>query len=433
MSIQRIKSPLSELCQLINRGNSPVYVEEGGLLVVNQRCIRDQHLSLAEARRTDTAKKAVSPDRILRPYDILVNSTGVGTLGRVAQVVDMAVQATVDSHVTIVRPDPSRISPRFLGFALRNSEAAIESLAEGSTGQTELARSRLSGLQLSIPPREHQRAIGDLLGSLDDKIQLNRRMKNTLDLAIRAIFNSWFIYFDSMKSEQSQCGPLLPDSIRLLFGDHMVDATCGTVPSKWESAQLADHVEVDRGLSYKGSGLCERGMPLHNLNSIYEGGGYKYEGIKYYDANFQRRHLVTPGDVIVANTEQGHERLLIGYAAVVPENFGSPSIFSHHLYRLRIKESSPITSQFLVHLLNSGPMHGVVSRYANGTTVNMLPREALRLPVFGLPPRELIQEFDRLARQIATRQEQIIAESRGLSALLRLIMPRLLAGEMVFG
>lgn len=402
------------------------------MLVINQRCIRDQHLSLAEARRTDTGKKAVSPDRILRPYDILINSTGVGTLGRVAQVASVAEPATVDSHVTIVRPDPSRISPRFLGFALRNAESIIESLAEGSTGQTELARNRLAALQLSIPPPDHQTAIGDLFGALDDKIQLNRRRKNTLDLTIRAIFHSWFVYFDPMSMAKNECGPALSDSIRLLFGDHVVDSAYGKIPQKWGTAQLADHIEVERGLSYKGSGLCDSGLPLHNLNSVYEGGGYKYEGIKYYNGDFQKRHLLAPGDVIVANTEQGHERLLIGYAAVVPEYFGPSGIFSHHLYHLRIKKSSPLTAQFLVQLLNSRPMHEVVSRYANGTTVNMLPPEALQLPFFTLPPCELIQEFDQLAQLINRRQEQLIAENRNLNALLTLIMPRLLTGQIVF-
>jgi len=389
-------------------------------------------LSLADARRTDAVKKTVPSDRLLRRYDILVNSTGVGTLGRVAQVLNLEEPTTLDSHVTIVRPDPSRISPRFLGFALRNSQSAIEGLAEGSTGQTELARTRLAALQLSVPPPEHQTAIGDLLGSLDDKIQLNRRMKNTIEATIRAIFRSWFINFDPMRRERHGHGSGLPHSLRSLFGDYVSDSVCGRTPKDWPIAQFADHVEIDRGLSYNGRGLSESGQPLHNLNSIYEGGGYKYEGIKYYRGDFQRRHLLTPGSVIVANTEQGHERLLIGYAALVPESFGPTGIFSHHLYRLRLKKSSPITPQFLVYLLNSGPMHEVVSRYANGTTVNMLPSEALQLPVFALPPEPLIQEFDQLARRMAGRQEQLMAESRTLTTLLNMLMPRLLSGEIVF-
>ena len=82
------------------------------------------------------------------------------------------------------------------------------------------------------------------------------------------------------------------------------------IPEGWPVETLADHLEpAVKGVSYKGSGLGAGGVPLHNLNSIHEGGGYKYEGIKHYSGEHAERHVVLPGDVIVANTEQGHERL----------------------------------------------------------------------------------------------------------------------------
>ena len=126
----------------------------------------------------------------------------------------------------------------------------------------------------------------------------------------------------------------LPKEIADLFPDRLVDSELGEIPQGWEIGNLSDHFEAVKGVSYKGSGLGRGGMPLHNLNSIHEGGGYKYEGIKFYSGEYADRHLVRPGDVIVANTEQGHDRLLIGYAAIVPELFGDRGIASHHVYRL---------------------------------------------------------------------------------------------------
>jgi len=79
--------PLLELCSYINRGSAPAYIEAGGVLVLNQKCVRDQRVSFLEARRTDQERKLVIADRMLQLLDILVNSTGVGTLGRVAQLV----------------------------------------------------------------------------------------------------------------------------------------------------------------------------------------------------------------------------------------------------------------------------------------------------------------------------------------------------------
>ena len=75
-------------------------------------------------------------------------------------------------------------------------------------------------------------------------------------------------------------------------------------------------------------------MPLHNLDSIREGGGYKRDGIKFYSGSYRERHTVRPGDLLVANTEQAHDRLLIGYPALVPDDCGDTGLFSadRHLF-----------------------------------------------------------------------------------------------------
>src|SRR5438045_589229 len=107
---------LSEVCSYINRGAAPAYVDAGGILVLNQKCVRDQRVSFVDARRTDNKRKPVLAERMLQPLDILVNSTGVGTLGRVAQVTSLPEPATIDSHLTVARPDPRAIVPRYLGY-----------------------------------------------------------------------------------------------------------------------------------------------------------------------------------------------------------------------------------------------------------------------------------------------------------------------------
>ena len=193
--------PLLELCSYINRGSAPAYIEAGGVLVLNQKCVRDQRVSFLEARRTDQERKLVIADRMLQLLDILVNSTGVGTLGRVAQLVALPEPATVDSHVTIVRPDPAAVDPRYLGFAVRLYEREIEALAEGSTGQTELSRARLGAFPVPLAPEKEQRAIAHILGTLDDKIELNRRMSETLEAIARALFKSWFVDFDPVRAK----------------------------------------------------------------------------------------------------------------------------------------------------------------------------------------------------------------------------------------
>src|SRR5690606_18802851 len=112
-------------------------------------------------------------------------------------------------------------------------------------------------------------------------------------------------------------------------------------------------------------------------NSVYEGGSYKHSGLKFYTGEYQDRHLAVPGDLVVANTEQGHDRLLIGYGALIPCTFSSAGIFSHHLYRVRERQAAQLPNTFLYLLLRERQTHDLVSGFANGTTVNMLPVDAL--------------------------------------------------------
>ena len=292
------------------------------------------------------------------------------------------------------------------------------------------SRSDFYGLSVSVPPRFEQRAIAHVLGTLNDKIELNHRMNATLEAMARALFKSWFVDFDPVRSKVAGRDTGLPTEIAELFPDRLMGSVLGEIPMGWDIGTLAQHLKVAKGVSYKGRGLGRDGIPLHNLNSVHEGGGYKYEGIKYYTGDHADRHVVRPGDVIIANTEQGHDRLLIGYAAIVPSFFGEYGICSHHLYRLRPRRNGQLTTRFLQQLLNSPMMHDIVSGYANGTTVNMLPVDAVQMPMLAVPPRTLIDRYDAIASEIEHRREQIVGESRTLEVIRDRLLPKLVSGAL---
>ena len=318
---------------------------------------------------------------------------------------------------------------RFLKYVLLSEQSAFTRFASGTTHQT-IYFPEVKAFHICHPPPAEQGAIGHILQTLDDKIELNRRMNETLEAMARALFKSWFVDFDPVRAKTEGRDPGLPGHLADLFPDHLVDSELGQVPEGWAVQTLADHFDASKGLSYKGSGLGRSGVPLHNLNSVYEGGGYKYEGIKYYDGDYAERHLVRAGDVIVANTEQGHDRLLIGYAAIVPAFYGERGIASHHIYRLRRKADSPITAAFLCHLLNSFQMHQIVSGYANGTTVNMLPIDGVQEPMIVCPPQALAMAFDSLASMAGYRCNDLVSESRTLAALRDTLLPDLISGVL---
>ncbi|VVC76421.1 hypothetical protein AQUSIP_17330 [Aquicella siphonis] len=144
--------PLAEVTSYLSRGLSPKYTGGDGVLVLNQRCIRNNVVDFTTARRHDHGLKKII-GRELQIGDILVNSTGVGTLGRVAQILHLPERTIVDSHVTIVRA-ASNITSNYLGLNLLRRQEEIEALGEGSTGQTELSRANLGQVRILLPPLE---------------------------------------------------------------------------------------------------------------------------------------------------------------------------------------------------------------------------------------------------------------------------------------
>ncbi len=173
------KVPLCEVAKFISRGITPCYTTGEGLAVINQKCIRNFCLCMKESRVHDLHKKSIHAEKMVQKNDILINSTGMGTLGRVTQVME-DIQATVDSHITIVRVN-SENDPIFVGYAVKNQQKAIEALAEGSTGQTELSRIRL-GQEIFIPQvsKAQQKEIGEILLYLDEKILQNAALNDNL-------------------------------------------------------------------------------------------------------------------------------------------------------------------------------------------------------------------------------------------------------------
>ena len=160
------RTTLGGISELISRGRAPSYCEEDGVIVLNQKCIRNGRILLEFARRTDISKKAIPDWAYLKSGDVLINSTGTGTLGRASFVSHVNGLATFDSHVTLVRPRPELCLPAFVGINLNFREDEIESFAGGSTGQTELSRESVSSFPIVLPPMEEQERIVALATSM---------------------------------------------------------------------------------------------------------------------------------------------------------------------------------------------------------------------------------------------------------------------------
>lgn len=148
-----LTNKLAEVSTFISRGISPKYIEKGGIRVLNQKCIRNHVINYDLARRHNFKLKKFSEDRFIKKGDVLINSTGQGTLGRVAQVREEPREpTTIDSHITIVRPKQELFYLEYFGYAAIAIEEIIKNSGQGASGQTELAKSKVQNeLEISFP------------------------------------------------------------------------------------------------------------------------------------------------------------------------------------------------------------------------------------------------------------------------------------------
>jgi type I restriction enzyme S subunit len=173
---------LKDIALFFGRGISPTYDDAVEGLVINQKCVREGKLNLAPARHQ--SKKAPQ-EKMVREGDVLINSTGVGTLGRVAQVLEPIANCTVDSHVSIVRP---KKNAEFFGKALLALEDHFASQGVGATGQTELSRERIAATRIVIPPPSLQepfcRVVAPMNKMLVCCLRRNENLRQTRDLLL---------------------------------------------------------------------------------------------------------------------------------------------------------------------------------------------------------------------------------------------------------
>ena len=177
---------LGDIAPYIQRGKSPKYVDESSIYVISQKCVQWTGFELDKARYTSDEVK-YTEERFLKKGDILWNSTGTGTVGRVCTLeeIDENQKMVADSHVTVVRTSDNVISKCILNYLISNNvQNNLDSLTTGSTNQKELTLSSVKNLAIPLPPIEEQKEIVRILDniftkenlineliSLEDKIQ----------------------------------------------------------------------------------------------------------------------------------------------------------------------------------------------------------------------------------------------------------------------
>ena len=183
------KTTIGAASSFLSRGITPKYDNEASGLVINQKCIRHHMINIDLSRRQS---KEPPVQKLVRFGDVLINSTGAGTLGRVAQYLFDLENCTVDSHVTIVRP-AEYLPVHFFGVHLANMESYIATLGRGATNQTELSRDSIAALPILVPSNAIGTMYEDVVSNLFRQIRILteqiRNLRKARDLLLPRLMN----------------------------------------------------------------------------------------------------------------------------------------------------------------------------------------------------------------------------------------------------
>ena len=406
------KYKVEELCRRIISGGTPSTTKKefygGDIPWLKTQEVKFNRIYDTETKITKLGYESSSA-KMIEPNSIIVAMYGATA----AKLAINKIELSTNQACCNLTVDEKKANYYFLYYYLLNEYSNLVKLTNGGAQQN-LNSGVIRNYEVLAPDLKTQNRIASILSSIDNSIELNQQTNKTLEEIPKIIFKEWFVNFNFQNSKSK-----------------MQSTEIGEIPVDWKVETFENVFDADRGLSYKGAGLAESdAMPMHNLNSVLEGGGYKTYGIKYYNGDYKDKHIVKTGELIVANTEQGHKYLLIGYPAIIPSFYGEQGIFSHHIYRLRPKKNCYLTSDFIFHLLLQPQLRDQVVGFANGTTVNMLKMEGLQKPKFAMPPKQLAEKFIAIAKANRLQIEQNIEENKTLSSLRDLLLPKLMKGEI---
>jgi len=321
-------------------------------------------------------------------------------------------------------------SVEFFYYLLKCNVKKIQNLVTGSTF-SEISGSEVKELKFPIPPIYEQKAIAHFLGILDDKIELNEKMSQTLEKTAKTLFKSWFIKFEPVRAKAEGRPTGLPKEISDLFPDSFEDSELGEIPKDWKLSKLKDHIIVIKGKSYKSSELQESETALVTLKSFRRNGGYRMDGLKPYIGSFKDEQIINEGDLIVAFTDVTQAADVIGKPAIVirDKNFNR-LIASLDVGIIKINQVSLLSQSFLYNLMLTNRYTQNSLSYTSGTTVLHLNKEAITDFLFAYPPKSLLEIFIDISSNVLEKISLNHKENNCLSELRDTLLPKLISGEL---
>jgi type I restriction enzyme, S subunit len=358
---------------------------------------------------------------ILQPNDILLNITGDGiTFGRACIVPKDVLPACVNQHVSIIRLDLRRADAGYVLAFLTHPDVKsyIESFNAGGSRRA-VTKGHIESFRLPLPPLPEQRAIAHILGTLDDKIELNRRMNETLEAMARALFKSWFVDFDPVRAKAEGRSHGLPKHLADLFPDSFVNSELGEIPRGWEVKRLSDLCVLGRGASPRPINDYMNGeVPWVKIaDATAAGGPFLFETKeKLKIAGMDKSVTVSPGGLILSNSATCGVPVFVELHGCIHDGW------------LYFKNLHAISKLYLFHVLIELGEHLV--HIADGSVQKNLNTELVGGQHVLVPPQAVVEAFDQPVTTWFMMMRANGIGSRTLGALRDTLLPELVSGGM---
>ncbi len=358
----------------------------------------------------------------LNDGDIVLARTGAST-GSSAYV--KAPPPAVFASYLVRLQAKNEFDPRFLAYYLRSEDfwTFIHGVLGDKSAQPNASAATMTQAPLRAPKNKaEQRAIAHILGTLDDRIELNRRMNETLEAMARALFKSWFVDFDPVRAKAEGRDAGLPQHIADLFPDSFVDSELGEIPEGWKVQPFADTIEIIGG-----------GTPKTSV-AEYWGGDIPWFSVVDVPGGADVWAVATEKTITSEGIENSSARILslgttiisargtVGRIALV----GVPMAMNQSCYGLRSRMGTlGVFTYFATREIVAS-----LQQHAHGSVFDTITRNTLAGVSVSCPPTALIEAYESRIGPTIERIRAALFESRTLAALRDVLLPKLISGEM---
>ena len=383
-------------------------IKDGRIDLDGARCISHEHFR-------EWTRRA-SP----QPFDIVLSRRcNPGDTGFVSP--DF-VEFALGQNLVLLRSNGEEVLKPFLRWLVRSPQWWTQVSKYINVGAVfdSLKCVDIPGFRLPVPPLPDQRAIAHMLGTLDDKIELNRRMNATLEAMARALFRSWFVDFDPVRAKMGGRDTGLPKEVADLFPDRLVDSEQGEIPEGWPLVPLPELIEVNPSRALRRGRIAPyldmANMPTrsHAPDSVVQ-------------RPFNSGMRFANGDALVARITPCLENGKTAYVDFLRDGetgWGSTEY-------IVMKSSPPLPGEFAYLLARSGRFREFAIQNMSGTSGRQrVPAAALAKFTIPAPPAPVATAFGQAVSVFLRRARAAVDECRVLANCRDALLPKLVGGEL---